>query len=224
MTQQLQANTVCCGDPLPVSLQQQHRAWQQDSWNYDADSAVVSVFASPANCFAMPPRPLPSSQKKLHGVGCNSRGQLYHSHSPPESREDTKTMSRPLVVPVAIHCQQMEPLLAVCLFPGLSHSSLSWAYCVMQVGTLPTGCKAELCHYRQTYRPPSLLLLLYLWMIVWQMPSFAPFHTRTCPKTTVAYVCHLINIKWQTYATVVFGHVLHLGAVCVCVSISVLYK
>jgi len=63
--------------------------------------------------------------KKLHGVGCNSRGQLYHSHSPPESREDTKTMSRPLVVPVAIHCQQMEPLLAVCLFPGLSHSSLS---------------------------------------------------------------------------------------------------
>jgi len=94
MTQQLQANTVCCGDPLPVSLQQQHRAWQQDSWNYDADSAVVSVFASPANCFAMPPRPSPSSQKKLHGVGCNSRGQLYHSHSPPESREDTKTARR----------------------------------------------------------------------------------------------------------------------------------
>jgi len=39
------------------------------------------------------------------------------------------------------------------------------AYCVMQVAARPTGCKAELCHYRQRYHPPSLLLLLlYLWL------------------------------------------------------------
>ena len=35
---------------------------------------------------------------------------------------------------------------------------------VAQVAALPTGCKTELCHYRQRYRPPSLLLLLYLWL------------------------------------------------------------
>ena len=45
------------GDRLPVSLQQQHQAWQRDSWNYDADSAVISVFASPANRVAVPPQP-----------------------------------------------------------------------------------------------------------------------------------------------------------------------
>ena len=28
------------------------------------------------------------------------------------------------------------------------------AYCVMQVAALPTGCKTELCHYRQT--PPTI--------------------------------------------------------------------
>jgi len=26
--------------------------------------------------------------------------------------------------------------------------------------TLPTGCKAQLCHYRQRHSSPSLLLLL----------------------------------------------------------------
>ena len=33
------------------------------------------------------------------------------------------------------------------------------AYYVMQVVALPTGCKTELCHYRQRHRPPALLLL-----------------------------------------------------------------
>ena len=41
-----QANTVCSGDRLPVSLQQQLRARQRDSWNYDADSSVISVFVT----------------------------------------------------------------------------------------------------------------------------------------------------------------------------------
>ena len=58
-----QANTVCCGDRLPVSLRQQYRAWQRDGWNYDGDSAVISVFASTANRVAVPPRPSPSSQR-----------------------------------------------------------------------------------------------------------------------------------------------------------------
>jgi len=37
--------------------------WQRDSWNYDEDSAVISVFASLANRAAVPPRPSPSSQR-----------------------------------------------------------------------------------------------------------------------------------------------------------------
>ena len=51
------ANCVCCGYRLRISLQQQCRACQRDSWNCDADSAVVSVFASPANRVAVLPRP-----------------------------------------------------------------------------------------------------------------------------------------------------------------------
>jgi len=39
------------------------------------------------------------------------------------------------------------------------------AYCVMQVAALPTGCKMELCHYRQRHRPPSMLLLLLLLLL-----------------------------------------------------------
>ena len=47
---------------------------------------------------------------------------LYHSHSRLESREVAETTSARVM---ATHCQQMEPLSALCLFPGLSHSSLS---------------------------------------------------------------------------------------------------
>ena len=43
-------------------------------------------------------------------------------------------------------------------------ATAAWAYCIMQVATLPTGCKAELCHYRQRYHPPSLLLQLLLYL------------------------------------------------------------
>ena len=49
----------------------------RDIWNYDSDSAVISVFASPANCFAVPP--YGHNAVKKHGVGGSSRGQLYHS-------------------------------------------------------------------------------------------------------------------------------------------------
>ena len=116
-----------------------HRlVWQRGSWNYDADSAVISVFASPADCAAVPPRPSPS--------GC---GQLYHSHRCLQCREDTKTMPRPLVVPAG----NGDSLSSV---DGTSASPVPVARPEPQQPEPTT----ELCHYIERYRPPSLLLHL----------------------------------------------------------------
>ena len=98
-----------------------------------------------------------------NSVGGSSRGQqtldsyCQLCHSPLETLEKSlkPCLDRSSCLwQVATHCQQMEPLLALCLFTGLSHSSLSLL--------CNAGCKAELCHCRQRYRPPPLLLLLYL--------------------------------------------------------------
>ena len=52
---------------------------------------------------------------------------LYHSHRPLDLQKSLKPRLDRSSCPwrVATHCQQMEPLLALCLFPGLNHNSLS---------------------------------------------------------------------------------------------------
>ena len=134
--------------------------WQRDSWNYDTDSAVISVFASPASQLRRCASPAIAIQSKnctaSVAVAMDSYTTATGLYSLEKSLKPCLDCSS-CPWRVATHCQQMEPLLALCLFPGLSHSSLSLH---VLCNALPIGCKAELCNYRQRYHPPSLLLYL----------------------------------------------------------------
>jgi len=130
-----QASTVCCGDRLPVSLQYSSSNEPGSEIAGITTQILQSHLSSPVQPTASPC--LPGHRhpvKELHSVGGSSRGQrtldsqCQLCHSPLETLEKSlkPCLSRlSCLWRVATHCQQMEPLLALCLFPGLSHSSLS---------------------------------------------------------------------------------------------------
>ena len=90
-----QANTVCCGHRLQVSL----AARQLELRRRFCSHICLRQSSQPRRRASPPGHRHPV--KELHGVGGSNRGRLCHSHSPLESREVAKTMPRPLVVPVA---------------------------------------------------------------------------------------------------------------------------
>jgi len=160
-----QANTVCCGNRLPVSLAARQLELQCRFCSRIClcHSSEPRRRASPAiaiqskNCTASAAVTMDSGHWTVNVSYATATGlySLEKSLKPCLDRSSCPWR-------VTTHCQQMEPLLALCLFPGLSHSSLS-LHVLCTTCTLPIGCKAELCNFRQRYHPPSLLpLLLYL--------------------------------------------------------------
>ena len=115
-----QASTVSCGDRLPVSLAARelelrrrfcsHICLRQSSQPHRRASPAIAIQSK--NC-------MPSA-----AVTVDSYTTATGLYSPEKSLKPRLDRSS-CPWRVATHCQQMEPLLALCLFPGLSHNSLS---------------------------------------------------------------------------------------------------
>ena len=81
-----------------------------------ANTVCISVFASPASRVGHR-RPI----KELH---CTASAAVAQPSRVWRRRYNhASTARRACLWRVVTHCQQMEPLLALCRFPGLSHSS-----------------------------------------------------------------------------------------------------
>jgi len=155
-----QANTVCSGDCLSVSL----AARQLELRHRFCSHICLRQSSQPRRCAS--PAIAIQSKNCTASVAATATGlcSLVTSLKPSLDRSSCPWR-------VATHCQQMEPLLARCQFPGLSHSSLNL---LRSCATIDKDTAHHHCCCCCTCD--------------WQTPTFAASHTHSSPKTTVAYV------------------------------------